>query len=383
MENDKLFGPILRSAADKRRLIKKEAHRVKDSDVTQITFRVKETGFKRLGSPRITTIREDIVTVHRKSHRLELEGVIGEKPTRMKQLGNDYKDCDLTVLDGSQGKRFESKSGEGQHSGYEPPSVDDRDLKFKTGHMCSLANNHNSKLLESLNSFPLLNTRNRERFEAILLDCQLRERLAVKSSSITNILQKTMSQESIRALEEWKRRMVTQLGEEGFQNYQQELFRVGKSLHRCIEEYLSDKPLDIIKIDDSIRGHWKSLQPILADVSDVSLLETRVHHPVLQYRGILDGVVKYRGAHVLIEWKTSQRPKPRLNDTYDNPLQAAAYIGALNYCGNLPFQLTEAAIVIAYSCGSPAHLHFLNKDLCQYYWNLWLQRFAKFLLIDE
>ncbi len=40
---------------------------------------------------------------------------------------------------------------------------------------------------------------------------------------------------------------------------------------------------------------------------------------------------------VVIEWKTSQRTKSTLEDAYDDPVQIAAYVGALNADDKYPF----------------------------------------------
>jgi hypothetical protein len=37
------------------------------------------------------------------------------------------------------------------------------------------------------------------------------------------------------------------------------------------------------------------------------------------------------GEPVVVEWKKSAKQKPRLYDTYDAPLQLAAYLGAMNF----------------------------------------------------
>lgn len=42
----------------------------------------------------------------------------------------------------------------------------------------------------------------------------------------------------------------------------------------------------------------------------------------------------FRGMPILIEWKTSGKPKLSVKSMFDDPLQVVAYLGALNFDGN-------------------------------------------------
>ena len=54
----------------------------------------------------------------------------------------------------------------------------------------------------------------------------------------------------------------------------------------------------------------------------------------------------YRGTLVLIDWKTSDRRKNTLKATYDDPVQLAAYMGAINADSNYPFEVAEFTLLL-------------------------------------
>lgn len=58
---------------------------------------------------------------------------------------------------------------------------------------------------------------------------------------------------------------------------------------------------------------------------------------------------------MVIEWKTSQRTKGTLEEAYDDPVQIAAYVGALNADDKYQFEVND---ILQYSF----HAH-LNTTL--------------------
>ncbi|XP_033469350.1 mitochondrial genome maintenance exonuclease 1 [Epinephelus lanceolatus] len=203
--------------------------------------------------------------------------------------------------------------------------------------------------------------------------------------SVTHILQQTLSPEQIFYLERWKRRMIAELGEEGFKQYSQNLFRQGKIFHSAVEDILTSGTTSEDKISSEcseyppeVQGYMQSISHILGDVRAVRAIESTVQHDALNYLGIVDCVARYRGVLCVIDWKTSEKPKPFLSNTYDNPIQVAAYAGALNSDGNYNYQVENGLIVVAYKDGSPAHAHQLSSELMSEYWKRWLVRLEVF-----
>ncbi|XP_047459650.1 mitochondrial genome maintenance exonuclease 1 [Mugil cephalus] len=203
--------------------------------------------------------------------------------------------------------------------------------------------------------------------------------------SVTRILQQTLSPEQLFYLERWKRKMVEELGEEGFKEYSKNLFRQGKLFHSAVEDILmsgatqkSESCSETPEYPPEAQGYIESVSHILEDVSDVRAIESTVQHDTLNYTGIVDCVARYRGVLCVIDWKTSEKPKPFLSNTYDNPIQVAAYAGALNGDSHYKYQVENGLIVVAYKDGSPAHAHQINSELILEYWKTWLLRLEEF-----
>ncbi|XP_032538474.1 mitochondrial genome maintenance exonuclease 1 isoform X1 [Chiroxiphia lanceolata] len=202
-----------------------------------------------------------------------------------------------------------------------------------------------------------------------------------KMPSVTHILQQTLPPQQVFYLERWKQKMIVELGKDGFEKYTKNLFLQGERFHSALESiFLSEEMAAKEKSEDGvISGYLSSVEHVLEDISEVKALESGVHHETLQYLGLVDCVAKYRGQLCVIDWKTSEKPKPFLKNTYDNPLQVAAYIGAINHDANYDFQVRCGLIVVAYKNGSPAHPHFMDPDLCSQYWNKWLLRLEEYM----
>ncbi|NWR21324.1 MGME1 exonuclease, partial [Emberiza fucata] len=203
-----------------------------------------------------------------------------------------------------------------------------------------------------------------------------------KTPSVTRILQQTLSPQQVFYLERWKQKMIEELGKEGFEEYtKSNLFVVTELLCNKMETgiliHIETAARDQGE-DDVVAGYLSSVEHVLEDISEVQALESGVHHETLQYLGLVDCVAKYQGQLCVIDWKTSEKPKPFLQDTYDNPLQVAAYIGAINHDANYDFQVRCGLVVVAYKDGSPAHPHFMDPDLCSQYWNQWLLRLEEY-----
>lgn len=73
-----------------------------------------------------------------------------------------------------------------------------------------------------------------------------------------------------------------------------ELFANGSSLHHSISDFLSSVPESELHIKDENIGHWKSLSHVFPHIKEVKILEEKVTHPFLCYKGVVDCFAKYK-----------------------------------------------------------------------------------------
>ncbi|KRX18968.1 Mitochondrial genome maintenance exonuclease 1 [Trichinella nelsoni] len=155
-------------------------------------------------------------------------------------------------------------------------------------------------------------------------------------------------------------------------------FKLGHALHEAFSmQYLKlNTPPDEVILPENAKPYWNSMRPLLEDFDSLISKEMWVKHRKLCYKGQLDAIAHYKKKLTLIELKTSDKLKLRLENTYDTPLQLAAYAGALNSM-NLDYKVTHAVIVVCYK-DNQASVFELGPHYLEYYWKEWLQLLAEY-----
>ncbi|KPJ17244.1 Uncharacterized protein C20orf72 [Papilio machaon] len=243
--------------------------------------------------------------------------------------------------------------------------------------------------------------------------------------SVTLILNKTMTDDSRVALEKWKKERIAEMGLDEFNRFYEAQLALGTKFHSTLKNYFT-QPRSQLRIDKDIEPVWVSVGEVLKSISSPKAIESNVVHPVLKYRGIFDAIAdyehppptppfplytcttkvhRYRGEReawaegaglldvpiyrsaglvrldrpTLIEWKKSDKLKKAISLTYDNPVQLAAYFGAV--CNDLNYKhlnVRDALLVIAYTDGSKADVFHLSTDKLREHWAQWLIRLEEY-----
>lgn len=198
--------------------------------------------------------------------------------------------------------------------------------------------------------------------------------------AVTKILKETMPPDQKLRLQLWEQRMVANMGRQAFEEMNRITLLRGERLHHLLDRHFQGEDVKDMDVkDETSRNHLKSIEPVLDLFKRPPVaIESSVHHPKLNYRGYCDCVTAFGASGsselCLIDWKTSAKPKRTLGSTFDNPIQVAAYVGALNHDPRYSVTVTKGLIVVVYNDGSPATLLPIETKKLYKYWWVWLQK---------
>jgi hypothetical protein len=187
--------------------------------------------------------------------------------------------------------------------------------------------------------------------------------------SVSTILNATKPREAREALAQWRSR----LGTAEATRITTTASRRGSQTHKQLRQFLEGR---VASCPESARPYWQSLQPVLAELDAVRLVESPVFHYDLGYAGRVDCVVSYRGVPCLCDWKTADVPKSSIDRLYDAPLQLAAYCGAVNHCYS-DLKLNHGMVVVALP-DQPAQVFWFETAAVRDYWQQWRDRLEQF-----
>lgn len=201
-----------------------------------------------------------------------------------------------------------------------------------------------------------------------------KEMYLAKNASVSTILNSTSNR--LFMISRWQKQQIENMGKEKFTEYKNALATSGRKFHSCVT--------DILQGEADPSGHFPEIvSGFITSVSKTGILklltkdkvlatEENVTHSSIGYSGTFDGLAIYNGVPCVIEWKTSQNPRPTLETCYDAPLQVVAYAGAINSYPIMRIPVTNCMIVIAHQDGSKADVHWMDLDTCEKFWKRWL-----------
>eukprot|EP00127_Corallochytrium_limacisporum_P007521 Clim_evm43s253 gene=Clim_evmTU43s253 len=201
----------------------------------------------------------------------------------------------------------------------------------------------------------------------------------VRYASVNTILDATKPDHIKFALHRWRKAKIAELGEEGFKKFSSGIMTGGSRFHKLIELYLQGGRKSIPEHDMTLFSWFVNCKPILDQIEFVTHVETTVIHPQMGYAGTCDCVAMYNGHLCVVDWKTraSGSRKDHIRDTYDNPVQIAAYAGAINADRLYDERITAGLLVISYP-DQPPSIHFIEPDKLIQYWQQWATRVTEY-----
>lgn len=203
-----------------------------------------------------------------------------------------------------------------------------------------------------------------------------KEMYLAKNVSVSTILDSTSNK--LFMISRWQKQQIEIMGKEKFNEHKNALAASGREFHSCVTDILQGEADQSGHFPEIVSGLIKSVSKTgilkLLTKDKVLATEENVTHNTIGYSGTFDGLAIYNGVPCVIEWKTSQKPRPTLESCYDAPLQVVAYAGAINSYPVMRIPVTNCMVVVAHQDGSEADVHWMDLDMCEKFWKRWLMK---------
>ena len=207
-----------------------------------------------------------------------------------------------------------------------------------------------------------------------------REMYLAKTASVSAVLNCTSNK--LFMISRWQKQQIEKMGKENFTEYKKSLSNSGLQFHSCMNDILQGEADETGHFPEIVSGLIQSVAKTdilkLLTKDKVLATEEYVTHSLIGYSGTFDGLAIYNGVPCVIEWKTSQKPRPTLENCYDAPLQVVAYAGAINSYPITRIPVTNCMIVIAHHDGSKADVHWMDLQTCEKFWKRWLLKVLEY-----
>ena len=195
-----------------------------------------------------------------------------------------------------------------------------------------------------------------------------------KKVSVSKILNSTAT--SLFMTSRWQKSQIEVMGKENIKEHKNKLSKIGSTFHSHVNSILQGSVSVKCNVPKSVQGLLESISraKVLNVITKNNVLSTEeyVTHSSIGFSGRFDCLAIYKGVPCVIEWKTSQSPRPSLQSCYDAPLQVVAYAGAINSHPGVKIPVTNCMIVVSHHDGSKADVHWMDLDTCKVYWQQWL-----------
>tara|TARA_R100000008_G_scaffold21873_1_gene11571 strand:- start:2113 stop:2811 length:699 start_codon:yes stop_codon:yes gene_type:complete len=127
----------------------------------------------------------------------------------------------------------------------------------------------------------------------------------------------------------------------------------GNDLHQVIEDYLSNKEIDLMSLSPTVSSLFIQMKDTLDNIDNIQALETALWSDTMCLAGRVDCIAEYNGVLSVIDFKGSTKQKEE-KDILNYYLQGAAY--AIMWQERTKVPINEFNVIVASENGVPCEV---------------------------